>query len=111
MKNVEAVLSVKFSSNLDSQLLLDALREDLDTFKKVPGLVQKYYLAEENTQAISGIYLFQTKSSRDAFLNSALAKQIPSLYGVIPETLRVEQYDMTIVLNEQQVTSNILVDC
>jgi len=111
MKNAEAVLSVKFKSRLGSQLLLDALREDLNTFKKVPGLVQKYYLTEEDTQAISGIYLFQTKSSRAAFLNSQLAKEIPFLYGVIPETFRVEQYDMTIVLNESEVTSDILLDC
>ena len=111
MKNAAAVLSVKFKSNLDSQLLLDALHEDLDTFKKVPGLVQKYYLTEESTQAISGIYLFQTKSSREAFLNSELAKEIPSLYEVIPETFRVEQFDMTIILNEFEAAGDLVLDC
>ncbi len=29
-----------------------------------------------------------------------LAKAIPGKYGVIPESLRVEQYEMAIVLNE-----------
>ena len=111
MKNAEAVLSVKFKSTLDSHLLMETLLEGLEDFRKVPGLIQKYYLSEEDTKAVSGIYLFQTKSSRAAFLNSELAKEIPTLYGVIPETFRVEQFDMTIVLNEPAVITDSVLDC
>src|SRR4051812_48967918 len=100
MKNEEAVLSVKFRSTLSSEELIKACQKDLESFRSVPGLVQKYYLAEELTGALSGVYIFETKSARTLFWNSDLAKSIPTRYGVIPETLRVEQYETAIVLNE-----------
>jgi hypothetical protein len=100
MKNVEAVLLVKFNSTLSADELMKVCQENLESFRTIPGLVQKYYLAEELTGAISGFYLFETKSARAAFWTSELAKDIPARYGVIAETLRVEQYDMAIVLNE-----------
>ena len=99
MKNAEAVLSVKFKSTLDPEKLIKVCNEDLETFRKVPGLVQKFYVAENTTGAISGIYLFETRDARNSFWSSELAKKIPARYGVIPESLRVEQYDMAIVLN------------
>ena len=100
MKNAEAVLLVKFKSTFDAEKLLNVCQQDLEAFREVPGLIQKYYIAEEGTGALSGFYIFETKSARAAFWTSALAKAIPAQYGVIAETLRVEQYDMAIVLND-----------
>lgn len=100
MKNAEAVLSVKFSSTHSPEKLTNVCLEDLEIFRMVPGLLQKYYLAEESTGAISGIYFFETKTARTDFLTSELVKNIPARYGAIPETFRVEQYDMAIVLND-----------
>ena len=100
MKNVEAILLVKFNSTFNAEKLLNVCQQDLETFRNVPGLIQKYYIAEEGTGALSGFYIFETKSARAAFWTSDLAKTIPARYGVIPETLRVEQYDMAIVLND-----------
>ena len=100
MKNVTAVLSVKFNSSHSPEKLMQVCNEDLDIFRNVPGLIEKYYISEEATGAISGIYLFETKSARGAFWTSDLAAQIPERYGVIAESLRVEEYDMAIVLNE-----------
>jgi hypothetical protein len=99
MKNAEAVLSVKFNSTFSAEDLLKVCQQSLDDFRNVPGLIQKYYIAEEGTGAISGFYIFDTQSARAAFWVSDLAKDIPAKYGVIPESLRVEQYDMAIVLN------------
>jgi hypothetical protein len=99
MKNAEAVLSVKFNSSLDPEKLIKICNEDLEAFRKVPGLVQKFYVSENTTGAISGIYLFESRDARNSFWSSELAKKIPARYGVIPESLRVEQYDMAIVLN------------
>lgn len=100
MKNVNAVLSVKFKSNHSPENLMKTCAEDLEIFRNVPGLLEKYYIAEESTGAISGIYLFETKSARATFWTSELAATIPSRYAVIPETLRVEEYEMAIVLSE-----------
>ena len=100
MKNAEAVLLVKFKSTFDAEKLLNVCEQNLEDFRNVPGLIQKYYIAEEGTGALSGFYIFETKSARAAFWTSDLAKTIPVRYGVIPESLRVEQYDMAIVLND-----------
>ena len=99
MKNAEAVLAVKFKSKLEPEKLMSICNENLKDFRDVPGLLEKYYLAEEITGAISGVYLFTTKSAREAFWNSELAKDIVPTYGVIADTIRVERYDMAIVLN------------
>ena len=100
MKNAEAVLSVKFKSSFNAEKLLKVCQQDLEIFRDVSGLIQKYYVAEEGTGALSGFYIFETKSARAAFWTSDLAKSIPAQYGVIAETLRVEQYEMAIVLND-----------
>jgi len=104
MKNAEAVLSVKFQSSFGAEELMTICSEDLEAFRDVPGLIQKYYLSEVSTGAISGIYVFDNQDSRKDFLSSELASYIPVRYGVLPDTLRVEQYDMSIVLNDEYVT-------
>ena len=99
MKNAEAVLSVKFESSHNPDGLLRICNEHLQDFREVPGLIEKYYLMEELSGAISGFYLFTTKTAREAFWTSELAKNIVPLYGVKTETIRVERYDMSIILN------------
>ena len=103
MKNAEAVLAVKFKSKLETKELLRTCNENLQDFRDVPGLIEKYYLAEEITGAISGFYIFSTLSAREAFWTSELAKDIVPRYGVIVDTLRVERYQMAIVLNGVEV--------
>jgi hypothetical protein len=100
MKNAEAVLLVKFKSTFNAEKLLNVCQQDIKTFRDVPGLIQKYYIAEEGTGALSGFYIFETQAARAAFWSSDLGKSIPARYGVIPESLRVERYEMAIVLND-----------
>ena len=100
MNNANAVLSVRFKSTFDAEKQMNICQQDLETFRNVPGLIQKYYIAEEGTGALGGFYIFETKNDRTAFWASDLAKSIPARYGVIAETLRVEQYDIAIVLND-----------
>jgi hypothetical protein len=100
MKNAESVLSVKFNSTLGYEKLMKTCEEDLEIFREVPGLIQKYYVIEENTGAISGLYIFKTRSDRETFWNSELAKNIPARYGVNLATLRVENFEMAIVMND-----------
>src|SRR5690242_4721479 len=94
-----SVLAVKFNSNLSTDELNAVCEKDLYKFRKVPGLLQKYYVIDESG-ALGGLYFFESKAARSQFWNSPLAKEIPARYGVIPESLRVEYYETTIVLNE-----------
>jgi hypothetical protein len=100
MKTAEALLSVKFNTSLKLEELNELCQADLDYFKSVRGLIQKYYIVDPSTKTVNGIYLFETKTSRAAYWVSKLARSMPRRYGLIPGTLRVEQYDVMIVLNE-----------
>ena len=99
MNSLKAVLSVKFNSTFGQEDLIALFRQDLDTFSNVPGLLQKYYIAEDLTGAKGGIYIFDSKISRTEFWNSKLAKSIPAKYGVIPGSIRVEHFDIPIELH------------
>jgi hypothetical protein len=100
MKTAEAILSVKFNSTYSLEELNDIFISDLKTFRSVAGLIQKYFIADECKQTICAIYLFETKTARAAFRISDLAKGLPARYGIIPDTLQAEYYDILIVLNE-----------
>lgn len=101
MKTAEALLCVRFISNYSLEELNEICLADLENLRSVPGLVQKYYVAEEYSGAFSTIYMFESRSTRAAFSVSDLAKGIPLRYRMIPDTIRVEYYDMLIVLNEE----------
>ncbi|HEX4851121.1 MAG TPA: hypothetical protein VFV08_09960, partial [Puia sp.] len=62
-KNVEAVLLVRFLSRHNPEHLLAICEEDLETFRKFPGLLQKYYITDHSTGAISGFYIFDSAKS------------------------------------------------
>ena len=100
MKNAEAILAVKFSSTISPEKLQKICLEDLDAFRNVPGLIQKYYITEESTQDLSGFYVFENEQARESFWNSELAQTIAPRYGVKADSLRVERYEMLIVLND-----------
>jgi hypothetical protein len=102
MKTAEALLCVRFNSNYSLEELNEICLSDLENFRSVPGLVQKYYVAEEYSGAISSIYMFESKTTRAAFSVSDLAKGMPSRYKMIPDTIRVEYYNTLIVLNENE---------
>ena len=101
MKNAEAILAVKFSSTIHPEKLVRICLEDIELFRNVPGLIQKYYINEESTGDLSGFYIFENVQAREAFWNSELAKKIPARYGVKADTLRVERYEMVLVMNDQ----------
>ncbi|HEY2647848.1 MAG TPA: hypothetical protein VGI38_01595 [Puia sp.] len=101
MKTAESLLCVRYSSIFSLEELNEICLSDLENFRSVPGLIQKYFVTEEYTGAISNIYLFESKMTRAAFSVSDLAKDIPSRYRMIPDTIRVEYYDTLIVLNEE----------
>jgi hypothetical protein len=99
MKIAEAVLVVKFISYHPPRKLALKLLEHVNSFRIVPGLIQHYYLTEELTSDICGFYVFETKSARAAFWGSKLAKKILAQYGIVPGTIRMEQYEIVLVLN------------
>lgn len=100
VKDAESILIIKFNTSYSHSKLSDRCTDDLETFRSIPGLLQKYYVTEDLGNGVCSVYIFESRSARAAFWTSELAKQIPARYGVLPDTLRVEIYEMAIVLND-----------
>lgn len=98
MPNATAVLSVKFQSSLAAEEVMRIAKEHIPLFRQVPGLVQKYYLFDSETESFSGFYLFASEAEREAYWSSELAAGIPARYRVIPESLRIERYQLDVML-------------
>lgn len=74
---------VKLKSNLPEEVLLSKAKEREPEFKKIPGLLQKYYVKIDETGSYGGIYIWDTPESLRAFKDSDLAKSIPQAYEVV----------------------------
>jgi len=56
MKTAEALLSVKFTTSIKLEELIELCRADLAYFRSVSGLIQKYYIVDQATRTVNGIY-------------------------------------------------------
>jgi hypothetical protein len=99
MRIAEAVLVVKFISYHPPRKLAFKLLGYVNTFKIVPGLIQHYYLTDELNDDICGFYIFETKRARAAFWPSKLGTKLLAQYGIVPGTMRIEQYEIALVLD------------
>ena len=52
------------------------LAQLVDVYKQVPGLKQKYFLADPKTGKSGGIYAFENQEVLEAYLNSDVWKNI-----------------------------------
>ena len=95
------VVFITFESQLSSEELDVALRERAKKFRQMDGLVQKYYLQDEESGLVSGFYMFDSEASRDAFLASDLRTTIREAYAVTGEP-EVETFHLLFPLHEAE---------
>ena len=99
MAQPRVVLIVRFRSALPWEELLEILEERIDRFRALPGLQQKYYLRDEKTGEIAGLYLWESAEALDAYRQSELRATIAQAYQATTEP-RVEVYQVEKVLRE-----------
>lgn len=95
-----AILHVRISSRLDADELERRMRERLPAFNNVPGLIQKIFARDPDSNAICGIYFFEDRAALDAYRDSELAKSIPAAYAATQ--VRREIYDLVAPLFPQR---------
>lgn len=83
-------LQVVFESGMDYDEMWDVVDKRMPRFRKVPGLVQKVYLWDDEAEETSGLYLFEDETSLEAFMDSDLRASIADAYDVqgTPEVRR-----------------------
>ena len=98
-KTGTVVQMVKLKSSLDEEELLKRAQERANEFRKIDGLVQKYYLRLSGEGEFAGIYIWDSKESLAEFKQSELAATIAEAYEVI-EKPNVEIGDILFLLRE-----------
>lgn len=90
---------VKFRSNLDEKALWAKCREREPEYRKVPGLLQKFYVAFKEPNTYGGYMIWESAEALAAFCETTLFKTVGSAYKVdgAPE---IEVGSIEIMLHE-----------
>ena len=74
---------VSFESSLPETEVLKVAEDRIESFRALPGLLQKTYVKLPEPNRYGGIYLWDSIESMKAFHESDLAATIPSAYKVV----------------------------
>ena len=79
----EYMLMVRIKTSLSHEELMSIAQERAHEFRKVSGLIQKYYIQLPGEGAYGGVYIFDSKDSFMNYKESDLAKSIAEAYQLI----------------------------
>ena len=69
-----------FRSGLSMEEVQKTSEGRADQYRKVPGLVQKYYVLDKSIDRVGGVFVFDSLESLQAFKDSDLAKSTGEAY-------------------------------
>ncbi|MHA1915354.1 MAG: YdhR family protein [Promethearchaeota archaeon] len=69
-----------FKPGLPLEELIKVSNTRRELFKKVQGLVQKYYISDTESDRVGGVYIFDSKENLETFRNSELSKSTADAY-------------------------------
>jgi heme-degrading monooxygenase HmoA len=64
------IVWITFESELRFEQILARFRERAQHFHDMDGLLQKFYVHDEDSGRVGGIYVFDSEASRDALFES-----------------------------------------
>jgi len=79
---VRVLVVVRFRSRLSEDELRRRYRARMPEFRRLPGLVQKYYFHDESSGEWGGVYLWDSVESMQEYMSSDLRKTIPTVYEI-----------------------------
>ena len=72
------LITYRLTDISQAEYLKRMVEPDAPILAKVPGLVSKVWLADEEKNAFGGFYLWENKTAMDAFMHSDLVKAVVS---------------------------------
>ena len=66
------IVWITFESELRFEQILARFRERAQHFRDMDGLLQKFYVHDEDSGRVGGIYVFDSEASRDALFESEI---------------------------------------
>lgn len=95
------ILSIRFRSAKTTQEMAAMSDASLPMFQKLPGLIQKYYVANRETDEVGGVYIWETSEHLQTYLAGPIVKAMPERFAM-PEPPRIEILDVN-----QHIRSNV----
>jgi heme-degrading monooxygenase HmoA len=92
---------VKFRSALSDAEVLKLYDERAPQYRKMSGLLQKYYIKDKETGEHGAVYLWDSMKSMEEFQNSELSRSIPETYKIIGKP-RIEILDLVYTLKPEK---------
>jgi len=74
----ERLLQINFNLNVPKNEYEQAANSLVNEFAKLPGLIWKVWILNEEKSEAGGIYLFENQASMDDYLTGSLAKTVTS---------------------------------
>jgi heme-degrading monooxygenase HmoA len=96
------IQTVKFKSALSEADIQRVMEERAPQFRALPGLLQKYYLRDNQTGEVGAVYIWDTEESLRAYRQSDLARTIASAYKAV-EQPRVEIFETILTLRPEKL--------
>lgn len=90
---------IRFKSGLSEDEINQHFIERSDRYRKVPGLLQKYYTKFTETEEYGGIYVWDSRESLDAWRAGNLSGTLAQTYQIEGEPAR-ELAEVMLVLHE-----------
>jgi heme-degrading monooxygenase HmoA len=66
------IVCITFESELSLKEIESRFRERAQQFRDMDGLLQKFYIHDEESGRVGGIYVFDSEESRDALFESKI---------------------------------------
>ncbi len=96
------IQTVKFKSALSEAEVQRVMEERAPQFRALPGLLQKYYLRENQTGEVGAVYIWDSEESLRTYRQSDLARTIASAYKAV-EQPRVEVFETVLILRPEKL--------
>ncbi len=70
--------------------MLAIFRASEENFRKVPGLIRKYYSYDEAAHCGHSVYIWESEEAACAFTGPEFAERMKEAFGTAPEAFTVE---------------------
>ena len=74
------IVFISFESGLDIDEVDDLFRERAGHYREMDGLLQKFYLHDEESGRVGGIYVFDSEESSEALFESDIHASLRDAY-------------------------------
>ena len=92
------IVFISFESGLAFDDVDDLFRERAGHYREMDGLLQKFYLHDEESGRVGGIYVFDSEESSDALFESDVNASLEAAYEA--RDVEVRRFHVTLPLYE-----------